>query len=101
MRFSLSIVASFPLLLAPMVLAGCGNACQDLCGDMASFAEDECGLTWSKEDIKTCEADHKRSETTADGRAICADEGEGLQEEWSCDDLDAYFDAPDGTDTGA
>jgi hypothetical protein len=96
MRLSLSILA-----LCSLGLSGCGNACQDLCTEMAAFAEDSCGLTWSKDQIKTCQADHKRSETTSEGRSVCADELEGLEDEWSCTDLDAYFDAGGGTDTGS
>ena len=93
-----TISFALPLLAA---LAGCKNDCQKLCQELAAYAEEECGLTWSDEEIKQCMADHKRSETTEQERLICESNIDGLREEWTCDDLEDYFDKDGGSAAGA
>lgn len=93
----------FPLV-AVLVLAACKNDCQKLCDEMADYAE-ECGNEWGREDIKQCREDQANRNVSKEGREACATSLPSLREEWSCDDLDAYFsDDDDGesdTDAGA
>ncbi len=112
---------AFPFLTAAVVaawsagLAGCRNACQDLCKEMADFAE-ECGQTVSRDDLRACyEANSRKalaeggSDTAGDAYdvATCRDVAGKLREEWTCDDIAPYFDkggskpADTGSDTGA
>jgi hypothetical protein len=79
------------------VLSGCKNDCQQLCQELAAYADEECGLTWTEEEIRECMANHKRSETTEQERLVCEANIDGLREEWTCDDLQDYFDKDGGS----
>ncbi len=76
---------------APLA-AGCGNPCQDLCKDMAAYAEDECGITVPDAQVTACiEA---QAETTDDAALkVCRqyDSKSAIEEQWGCDELDQYF----------
>jgi hypothetical protein len=85
-----SLVAGLTLLAA---LSGCKNDCQQLCHEMADYAADECGKEWSKDQLKSCMDDEKEAvKANAAREDVCADIAPTLREEWSCDDIDAYFD---------
>lgn len=98
-----------PLLAG--TLAGClRNACQRLCVDIANYAKDQCGLEFPKEQLKQCIEDHRSSQmdNAHETNAICRSEAPNLSDEWTCDDLAAYFheggsagDTAGGGDTGA
>ena len=86
-----------PLAALPLWM-GCRNSCQQLCKDMADYAQDACGLEFSSDEVQSCIDDHKRSEVDADARQACTDAAPTLEEEWSCEDLEAYFnDHPTGS----
>jgi hypothetical protein len=91
--------ARFSLLALPLVLLGCKNDCQKLCDEMAAFAE-ECGSEWERADIKECRKDHGNSDVSKEGREACADALPTLTEEWTCDDLEAYFEDSSDDDGG-
>ncbi len=82
------------LLMAP----GCQGPCQQICGRMASYAE-ECGHEVSSEEIETCRASLRGEASRAD-RPICRDHGSdrALREAWTCDDLEIYFSRLDPDD---
>lgn len=85
------------LLLSLTAALGCRNPCQQLCTDIRDYAEDECGLQFTNDEVKACIADHKRSEVDRGTRQTCDQGLETLQNEWTCEDLQDYFtDAPAG-----
>lgn len=99
--FTACIVAAGLLLVA----SGCRNDCQQLCQEMADFAEEDCGKEFPKEEVNACmDAYHKRELEEGD-EEVCADITPTLREEWTCDDINAYFtEATSGSgssDTGA
>ncbi len=85
-----------PLLAAALLLGGCKNECQQLCNDIADYAV-ECGFEFSKEEIKACEDANKAQLRGDNALAVCEDTRPFLPEEWSCDEVSEYFDAPGGT----
>lgn len=74
------------------LLAGCGNACEKLCENMADYAS-ECGFAVPDADIETCKAAQEAA--TPEDEQVCEDYGtpESIRAEWTCDDLQAYWDA--------
>lgn len=89
------------LLLSALVLAGCRNNCQQLCADMARFADD-CGYEWTKDDIKQCREDFAGKNVGKNTRQYCGTVSDALSEEWECEDLEVYFDGSGGSgDTGS
>ena len=73
-------------------LAGCHNACQDICVEMARYAEDECGYTIPDADVDACIEAQK--ESTPEDRQACRQNGNAgtIETEWGCDELENYFD---------
>ena len=72
-------------------LVGCRNDCQQLCNTMADFAK-ECGETVDKKQINTCMTDNRKRNLTADQLDACDEYGDSVDEEWTCDDVEEYFD---------
>ena len=90
------------LLLIPLFSMGCRNDCQELCLEISALAE-SCGHEWTSEDERTCLSNYRNTNTTRDYRAQCAENLDFVQEEWSCSDIDLYFDGNGGgtvDDTG-
>ena len=81
----------FPLILSLTIAGGCRNACQQLCADIAQFAEDECGYTLASGELRECISDHSFGGASEDQREICQEFGDQLDEEWTCEDLELYF----------
>ena len=79
-------------LFLSLALAGCKNECQQMCVDMAKYAKKECGLEFPKDQLKTCLQDYGGRNTTTAQRDYCSTVRPALQEEWACEDLEAYFD---------
>ncbi len=79
--------------LIPVItlLTGCANDCQDLCNNMADWAETECGQTFSKEDVNDCLSTYSNDNVSETQLADCAEYNERIDEEWTCDELDSYF----------
>lgn len=81
-------------------LAGCQNACQSLCGQMADYAE-ECGYgPISAEEIDACVEGQKGSELEKGDRGVCREFNDPLiiRSQWQCEDLLDYF-VPAAADT--
>lgn len=77
-----------PLAVGLLALSACKTPCQQLCVEMASYAE-ECGLTVSDDQLQTC-----LDEQSADqdqGACRRTGEPETLRTEWSCDDVEVFF----------
>jgi len=84
------------LLLPPLIaIAGCKAPCQSLCDEMATFAE-ECGFSYSDEELNTCYEENARRVTSAESQDACRDYTDDLRVEWTCDDLSIYFDGGGG-----
>lgn len=80
-------------LLTGALSAGCKNDCQQLCHAMADYAAEDCGKEWSKEQLKSCMDDQKAAvEDNEEREQVCADITDSLREEWTCEDIAAYFD---------
>lgn len=81
------LVALAGLLLA---LAGCHNACQDLCKTMADYAT-ECGHPVTDADLDACYA--RQSNPEHDDAKACRDFGDpaSVRNQWSCDEIALYF----------
>ena len=89
------------ILISSLSITGCRNDCQQLCAEMADFAEEQCGRTWATTDIRTCMQNNSNRATNDVRRDACADNIETLREEWTCDDIDKYFDQnTQSADTG-
>ena len=81
------ILASVPLLLW-----SCHNTCQDLCKEMAAYAEsDKCQYTLSDDELKVCIRDHSRDKLADGDLGVCEDFADTVADEWTCDDLAPYF----------
>ena len=81
---------------AMVALSGCKNECQKLCGDIADFAETECGQEFPKEELKACVSANKSSALAEGADEVCGEIRPFLTEEWTCEEINEYFDAPAG-----
>jgi hypothetical protein len=89
--------AGDPMRLASIVLLfggliqGCANPCQQICGRMASYAQEDCGYTVSDAELDACV--DQQSSPESETLSVCRDYGdlETIRRQWSCDDLDAYW----------
>lgn len=70
--------------------AGCRNACQQVCAEMADYAE-ECSLPVSDADIDACMERH--SAPTPEDKATCREFGDGevIRQQWDCEELGRYW----------
>ena len=99
MRLAALLIVALPLA------AGCRNRCQQICSDMAKFAED-CGHDITRAERNLCYEGQRGAESKSD-RAVCREYGgvKNIEAEWTCDDVDIYWDdvadsAPEGGDEG-
>jgi hypothetical protein len=76
------------LLLLATVLPGCRNACQDLCTELADYAQTACGYTWTDTQISQCIDD--QASLTSDEIAACRDNS-NVASIWGCDEIADYF----------
>jgi hypothetical protein len=79
------------LLTIAATSAGCRTSCQQLCKEMAAYAE-ECGTPFPEEDLDQCLSNFARRNTEKADRDVCEEFLPTLREEWDCEDLDAYLD---------
>ena len=71
-------------------LLACGNPCQQLCNEMAAYAE-ECGLTVTDDDMKACR-DSQKGPLEKEDADLCREETpESIREWWTCDDVTENF----------
>ena len=87
-----------PLIVLGMALgiSGCRNSCQQLCQEMADFADEECAQEFPKEEVKACMNAFHNREITDEDKEVCDDITPTLREEWTCDDISDYFDNSGG-----
>ena len=78
------------IIFATALLAGCQNECQQVCLDMAEYAETDCEKTFKDAQVDSCL--EKYSEATEKELETCATYGDKISEEWSCADIGEYFD---------
>lgn len=93
-----AFIASLALLLP-----GCNNACQDICLEMARFAERNCGITVPDDEVDAC-IEAQAGEASKDDRQACREFGNqsSIEEEWGCEELESYFSGPqDDTDVAS
>jgi hypothetical protein len=78
------------LLVAVSGMTGCNNACQQLCGTMANYAED-CELPVSESEIDTCV--EQQAEAPSEDLKTCRQTGsaEDIRNSWSCETLAEYW----------
>ena len=69
--------------------SGCRNSCQQICLDMESFAE-ECGYQFTDEMKSECM--QNQGKKTGEEKSACRDALPVLTTEWTCEDLEVYFD---------
>lgn len=71
-----------------LALTGCRNACQQMCVDLAQYAE-ECGQTPSAEEVDACIDARKTSLIGREKVDQCQEiqDPQKLREWWSCEDL--------------
>lgn len=98
-------------------VTGCRNDCQQLCGAIQVYAEEDCGLTFAKEELKQCIKDQQRGDLRAlvkaanegapedeqlsvgDRLQACERNLISLREEVTCEDLEVYFSTVGSADT--
>ncbi len=76
------------LIAISLLIGGCQNACQQLCSDMASYAEDECNTSFSKSELKSCQK--KYADADDETLTACEQHGPKLKEEWDCKKVKEY-----------
>ena len=67
----------------------CNNPCQQICYDIRDFAED-CGEPFSDQDISECV--QNQGKKTGEEKKSCSQAAPLLEEEWTCDNLEVFFD---------
>lgn len=86
--FRLSVGVAMLAALAP----GCGNPCQQICNEMADYAN-SCGLDVGPEDVTECVDRFAKSELEEGSTQACAENNSRAQirEWWTCEDLAENF----------
>lgn len=67
----------------------CANPCQEICVDMQSFAKD-CGTPFTNEEMTECL--QNQGKKTKEEKDYCAEARPQLEEKWTCDNLEVFFD---------
>ena len=78
-------------LLSLAALTSCRNACAQLCSDIARYAEEECGFTVPSGEVRECVSDKSWGGSTQEERQVCNEFGDQFEDEWTCEDLEPYF----------
>jgi hypothetical protein len=79
-------------ILIPILLLlgnGCNNPCQQICLDIRDFAKG-CGEPFTDDDISECM--RNQGQKTGEEKKSCAEAQPLLEEEWTCDTLEVFFD---------
>ena len=79
------------LFITITLLTGCANECQQVCNEMADWAQTECNQEFSKEDLNECYAEYTNDQVSDAQLADCAEYKDRIDEEWECEDIEAYF----------
>ena len=88
---TLGVLMTFRIIITMLLLTGCRNDCQQICTDMADFAADECGEEFSRTEVSECMSTYKKKNLSAAQLDDCKEYGSRLEEEWTCEDLEEYF----------
>lgn len=72
------------------LLGGCSNPCQQLCVEMANYAED-CGMTVSSEDVKNCSESFSDVEDNQAQQCQDWNDANKVRDWWTCDDIADNF----------
>lgn len=81
------------LIAAVTMLAGCANDCQQICNEMADWAESTCSPEYhfSDEQVKSCLSAYENGNVSDAQLADCAESKDRIDEEWECEDIEVYF----------
>ena len=73
---------------------GCQNACQEICGRMADYATEDCGITVADSEIDAC-VERQSADAEREELKVCRDFGDAevIRAQWSCEDLADYWGA--------
>ena len=72
-------------------LGGCANHCQNLCENMADFAESECNISVPSSQVDDCVTAFEDS--SSDQESACESNADIANEEgWTCEMMATYFD---------
>lgn len=79
-------------LFAIIALTACKNDCQDVCVEMAAYAQ-ECGFTVSDEEMDACLDQQKEANDVS--LDVCDEMGgaQTIRDEWPCDEMGLYWDS--------
>ncbi len=77
------------LIAAALLLTGCQNECQQICQNMADYAESDCDKSFPEAQIDACLV--KYADATEKELETCTSYGNTISEEWSCADIGEYF----------
>ncbi|HCH62990.1 MAG: hypothetical protein CL927_10160 [Deltaproteobacteria bacterium] len=78
-------------MIVILSISGCRNNCQELCEEMAAFAEEECNNTFPEQQVDQCLADYDKEKIDEKQDAVCEDTLPTLREEWTCEEIEDYF----------
>ena len=99
---ALSTSHRIALALASMALGlgGCRGPCEQVCVHLATYAE-ECGFAVPDGQLDSCIEGQK--DATAEEKDVCREYGDPavIRNEWTCDDLQAYWDGSGGGAEGS
>jgi len=78
------------LVSAMTGLSGCNNACQEICGRMANYAQD-CNIDVPDSEIDACIED--QAAATSDDLKACRQDGsaEDIRTSWTCETLADFW----------
>lgn len=79
-------------MLVLLVLAACNNACQQICVEMANYAEsDECGLNVTDEQVAECQKAQADLPEGRNEQCMEVADPDYIREWWTCDELAENF----------
>lgn len=78
-------------LIVILSISGCRNHCQELCQEMADYAQEECNNTFPEQQVDQCLADYDKEKVDEKQDETCEDILPTLREEWTCDEINDYF----------
>ena len=81
------------LIAALTLLTSCANDCQQICNEMADWAESECPAEYhfSDDQVASCLSAYESGNVSDAQLADCAESKDRIDDEWKCKDLKTYF----------
>lgn len=74
-----------------VTLFACTNACQNLCNEMADYAQTDCGLTVSDDELKQCLEDQSSVDGDQNQQCASVSDPDYIRQWWTCDQLAENF----------